>query len=56
MKDRKEYYKKYNSKCKFVNIRFNENDLALYDTLCIAACEFSKTKSELIKLLLEKYL
>ena len=56
MKDRKEYYKAYNSKCKFINLRFNldnETDKELYDRLCEITTVCSK--SVFLKFLLLSY-
>ena len=55
MKDRKEYYRNYNKKCKFINLRFNldnEMDKKLYDRLSeiAPACN----KSTFLKFLLLK--
>ena len=59
MKDRKEYYRNYTKKCKFVNLRFNldiEEERIIYNTLINHANIWRISKSDLIKVLLEKYL
>ena len=59
MKDRKEYYKAYNSKCKFINLRFNldiEEDRLIYNNIISSANTFKVPKSEYIKFLFERIL
>ncbi len=59
MKDRKEYYKNYNKKCKFINLRFNleiEEDRLIYNNIISRANTFKVSKSEYVKFLFERIL
>lgn len=58
MKDRKEYYRKYNSKCEFINIRFNltnDDDYELYKMIFDFARKWRMGKSEVVKFLCDGY-
>ncbi len=58
MKDRKEYYKKYNNHCAFINLRFNlvnDDDYILYRSIVKEAKELNITKSKLVKYYMRGY-
>ena len=57
MKDRKEYYRNYNKKCKFINLRFNleiEEERIIYENITSCAKKINAPKSEYIKYIFER--